>query len=103
MKQDKFNDEALQSLFDTELELPQSLQTDAVKDRQILFSGSARHSRRSGGGDRGDKCVHAAAAPARHSRSCDGTVKPVRRRADHGKPKHADENPDAPRAGGFHV
>ncbi len=33
MKQDKFNDEALQSLFDTELELPQSLQTDAVKDR----------------------------------------------------------------------
>lgn len=40
MKQDKFNDEALQSLFDTELELPQSLQTDAVKDR--LQTGSIK-------------------------------------------------------------
>ena len=33
MKQDKLTDETMQSLFDTELELPQSLQTDAVKDR----------------------------------------------------------------------
>ena len=33
MKQNKFNDEALQALFDTELELPDSLATDSIKDR----------------------------------------------------------------------